>query len=316
VFEVPAGHEVTLHRASIEPGVVRSPGGVVLAHFGGAGDEPDHELDAMLRVLAERMRGDVAPAFLVNAETAITVEDLCAPAEPPSTRLESPVLWIFHYGGAAQLCADPRRLDLITERMRALKAQQVFQVVYVVGALARSHASFIERVRDLGIGLRHPDVSDRQHVVLVEVQRPGGTTLSALAGTPDDGATLAPDEPLVAFRSPCLAPLVLDLKRDPDTTEIVRVLKARTLPLLLIGDPKTGGVSFRQFGDTVVIPAFSDLPALQRSAAAIGLAAGSYRVAQMDARMLFELAESKNVSVAICAFRENTQVWAVLPSLD
>jgi hypothetical protein len=36
----------------------------------------------------------------------------------------------------------------------------------------------------------------------------------------------------------------------------------------------------------------------------------------MDARALFALAADRNVPVAICAFRGNTQVWGVVQALD
>jgi hypothetical protein len=315
VFEVPAGHQVALHKASLEPGVTRTPGGVVLAQLGCAGDDSDRELDAIFRSLDELVRKDGPPTYLVNTDNPVTVADLLAPTQPPSTRLESPVLWIFHHGSWASLCSDWRRMKRVLERMHALKAQDVFQSVCVVAPLSRSHAEFVELVRDLGIELRHAEVSERSRVVLVEVLRPEGLTLSALAGIP--APSTSDDEELVPYRSPWIGRLVLELRdREGDTSEIVEALKARTFPLLLIGSPETGGVSLRQFGETVVIPAFTDLPALHRSALAIGLGADAYRVARMDARALFALAADRNVPVAICAFRGNTQVWGVVAALD
>jgi hypothetical protein len=294
---------------------MRTPGGVVLAQLGCAGDDSDRELDAIFRSLDELVRKDGAPTHLVNAKNPVTVADLLAPTQPPATRLESPVLWIFHHGSWALLCSDRRRMKRVLERMQALKAQNIFQSVCVVAPLSRSHAEFVELVRDLGIEFRHAEVSERSRVVLVEVQRPEGLTLSALAGVP--AASTSEDEELVPYRSPWIGRLVLELRdRDGDASEVVEALKARTFPLLMIGNPETGGVSFRQLGEMVVIPAFTDLPALHRSALAIGLDADGYRVAKMQVRSLFEMAEYKGVPVAICAFRGNTQVWGAIPSLD
>ena len=251
----------------------------MLANFGCAGDDPDCELEAILQSLAEAARADVTPTFLLSAGKPVRVSDLFVPAQPAALRLESPVLWVFHQGGAASLSSDERRIDLVIDRMRALKAKQTFQTLYLVEAPSRAVLRFVEAIRDVGVEIRRPDARDGSHAVLVEVHRPEGRILSALAGTPDAFAAAdARDEQLIPLRSPRLGRLVLELhaRNDGDVNEIVQALKARTLPLMLIVDPTTRGVAQRSFGNQVALPTFSDMPSLQRAARDMGLTANSY----------------------------------------
>jgi hypothetical protein len=292
---------------------------VVLANVGCAGDDPDRELEAILRSLSEAVRGDVAPTFLVNAGKPVTVSDLFVPAQPVTMRLESPVLWVFHQGGAASLCGDTRRIDFVLDRMRELKAKQGFQTVYLVERPSRLLLGFVDGIRDVGLEIRRPDARDGSHAVLLEVHRPEGRILSALAGTPDAFATVdTRDEQVIPLRSPYLGRLVLELhaRNNGDVSEIVQALKARTLPLMLIVDPATRGAAQRSFGNQVALPTFSDMPTLQRAAREMGMAANSYGVAMFDARALFAMAEGQRVAVAICAYRESSPVYAVLNSLS
>jgi hypothetical protein len=216
------------------------------------------------------------------------------------------------------LCGDKRRVDLIVERMRELKAKQAFQTVYIVEQPSRSILGLVDCIREIGVEIRRPDSRDGSHAVLLEVHRPEGRILSALAGTPDAFASAdARDQQLIPLRSPYMGRLVLELhaRNNGDVSEIVQALKARVLPLLLIVDPATRGVAQRSFGNLVALPAFSDMPCLQRAAREMGMAANSYGIAAFDARALFAMAESQRVDVAICAYRESTPVYAVVRDL-
>lgn len=312
---VPPGHHVALYSASTEPSVARTPGGVVVANFGCVGDEPDGELDVVLREVTE-MRESVAPTFL--ATTAGAISELFVPAQPRTVRLESPVLWVFHHGGATSVCSDQRREDLIIGRMTALKAQGAFQVVYIVEPSSTMISAFVTRVRELGIETRHPNAHTAQ-TVLIEVTRPDGRILCALAGTIESFGAAAGtgDAQLLPLRSPRLARLILRLHTQPgaDLSEVVQELKRRTLPLLMIVDPGTRRVAHRSFGGTAAWPVFSDLPCLQRAAREMGIAPSAQGVAAFAVPELFALAQAKQLAVAICAYRADEPIYAVIRSL-
>jgi hypothetical protein len=252
---VPPGHHVKVHRVSAEPGVVRTEGGVIVAGLGSAGDDPDRELAEITSAVNDAVR--IADGSTVLA-TAHTLSDLFAPADPPVVRVRSPVIWTFHMGGVASLYADSRRADALLEFVAALRAQQLPQIVYVIEAPSRAVLDFVGRLRGLAIEVRRPP--DANGSVLVEVMRPEGIRLSAHLGVPFDQAAATREEPLVPFRSPLVSRLVRELHatRSSNNSALRSALKARTLPLLLIVDPSTRGVSERSFGNVRAIPVFSD----------------------------------------------------------
>lgn len=309
---VPDGHQVKIHGIHIEPGVTCTEGGVILAHLGSAGDDPDRELAAITTAVDEALQGE-ALTFLANAQA---LSDLFAPANTPIVQLRSPIVWTFHVGGVASLYADSRRVDALLESMAAPRAQDVLQIVCIVEAPSRPVLEFVERLRQLAIEVRRP--GDARGSVLAEVKRPEGMMLSALIAGPFESNPVVRDEPLLAYRSPLVGNLVRELHatRSSDDSALRAALEARTLPLLLIGDPATRGVMQRNYGNVVAIPTFSDLPSLQRATTEMGMAAGSYGVMALDARALFGMAEAQRSAVALCAYQDGVPVYAMLTSSE
>lgn len=312
-MRVPAGHTVQMYWASPEPNVSRSDGGVVLAHLGSAGDDPDRELESILAALGEAVRTDVAPTFLVNNQRTLSLSDLFAPAEPSVDRVMSPVIWTFHHGGAASLCTDSRRVDLVVARMRELATRGVVQTVFVEDPPARAAAPLFERVHELGLSFRRPDTTQEPATILLEVQRPDGTIVCAWAGKPAERTFEKSPGPVMPLRSPRLAPIILDRNRT-DNTELLEVLRARTLPLLLMVDAKTGRPPLRGWGNVTAVPAYSDLPSLELAARELGWKPGTFPVAMVDVGALFAQAAAQRIGIAICAYRGDTPVYVLLPS--
>ncbi len=308
---VPDGHRVFLYNATVDPDVSRSRGGVVLANFGALGDDPDGELATVLTAIGKALDSATAPTLVSRAPD---IKGMFAPADPDVVEVRSPVLWIFHDGGVASLCGDAGRVALVLERMRWTASQQIFQAVYLVDAASAPVRAFLDRVRELDIDVRRPD--GRQAEVLVEVERPEGRVVSALAGPPYDlGGAVADDIGRLPLRSPLLSRLVRELhaRGDNDLRAIVDALRVRTLPLLVIVDPATRKPLIQRHGTVDVMPVYPDQLMLERAAREMQLPPRSYGIAAMEVRPLFELAAG-TVPIAICAYREETPIYVVVPS--
>jgi len=103
----PEGHEVMAFHALPNPVVFLTKGGVILASFGVAGDDPDQELDGIVRGVGGMLDKELPPARLVNANRAVRIDELFAPAQPAILPFRTPVSWIFHHGTVASL-STPR----------------------------------------------------------------------------------------------------------------------------------------------------------------------------------------------------------------
>ena len=188
---VPEGHEIIVHHATPEPSVVCTRGGVVLANLGVAGDDSDVELDAVLRGIEAALDADAAPALLVKSDRGQWLHDLLAPTDQKVVPLRSPLIWIFHQGSVQSLSAEPRRLQAVLRCMYVLsrKEEPVLQVAYLVEPPSPGTLPFVRLVRGLSLGVRQPQDQEGSPCVLIEVVRPEGVILCALAGEqyPGDG---------------------------------------------------------------------------------------------------------------------------------
>lgn len=182
---VPEGHKILFYRAPIEPGLQRTPGGLLIASLGAAGDEPDRELDQLLRDVEAALREPSSPARLVNADGPLHVSDLFAPSRPPVLEFPSPIQWVFHRGCADVTAADPRRLQALLRRLHKISAMQppsIPQSAYIADNPSPTTLQLARLLRDLGLEVRQPE--DKTGPILVEVHRPEGHVLCALAGPP------------------------------------------------------------------------------------------------------------------------------------
>jgi hypothetical protein len=130
----------------------------------------------------------------------------------------------------------------------------------------------------------------------------------------------APGEPLVSsvLRAPRLGRLLLAVADGADRawSALYEELLSREIPLLLIVDPETRGATLRQWpGGLEGMAVYGDRASLSTSAAALGLAAGSFAIAEMPPRVLFEWVAGNGRALALNVFRAPDEpVYIPLPA--
>jgi hypothetical protein len=191
---VPEGHELIIHCPTFEPSVIRTRGGMVLANFGAAGDDPDVELDAILRGIEAALDEDAAPALLAKSDRGQRLHELFAPTDQQVVPLRSPLIWIFLQDSVQSLGAEPRRLQAVLRCMYVLSRKEeapIMQVAYLVEPPSPDTLPFVRLIRGLSLGVRQPHDQEGGPCVLIEVVRPEGVILCALAGEQYPGGSLA-----------------------------------------------------------------------------------------------------------------------------
>jgi len=180
---VPPGHEVATYQAGFDPGLDRTRGGLLVANLGAAGDEPDRELDDLLRQVEAALREPVQ-ARVVKANGPISLSDLFAPSQPQVLTFPSPLNWVFPPGAADSLAADSGRLQRFLRFCHAVGARrnpEIQQAAYFMDGPAPATLALARWLRALGVEIRQP--ADQVPLIL-EVQRPEGYVLSVLTGPP------------------------------------------------------------------------------------------------------------------------------------
>jgi len=338
---VPDDHEVTIFHMSIEPGVLVTEGNVIIANFGVAGDDADKELDEILAAVDSALAAD-ATAQLVTESGPILLSSLFAPNVLKTLSVRSPITWVFHDGSVLSTMASERRRGLVISFMQRLARASIPQAVYFVEPPEPSVALFAQHMIGLGVGLRQPDANEGDLTIQIEVKRPDGI-FTVLAGTPIplDGlpelykpgalAALPPqvvtrrvekleitDRP-VAFRSPRLRQLMLDLETSSDQEEqmssLLEELIARDLPLFLLRSPTSEELETRTFGGERALPVYADVICLHWAAADGNLAKDAYVPGPADPAPLIKHAASGNLGLAIGAYKDRqTPFYTVLPA--
>lgn len=355
---VPRGHGVLVHAAPVEPSVQSTVGNVVIAGFGVAGDDPERELAHVLGALDAASREPAGPALVVFVNRELRISELFAPADPEVVRSHAPVLWVFHRGSVAAMAADPRRLQALLRTMhrrRNTTNQPTSQAVYIVDPPGPRTLPFARLVRGLGIPVKQPDDRDGDLVIMIEVERPEGIVLCALAGRdysddgpPDPHANIcneardraeaagdaalverlgaderaglaeriaAPEAPPAVLRAHRLGRMILALEREePDALDaLCAELLTRTAPIYLMRDPETRAIEVRVYGDVGrALPTFADLLSLERASRDMGLSPDAFEIRVVRVHQLLAMAADGGVGVAICTYRDDTPVYAVL----
>ncbi|MEP7013462.1 MAG: hypothetical protein ABJC13_24330 [Acidobacteriota bacterium] len=181
----PEGHKVLGYPPSLEPGLVRTSGQVLIANLGVAGDDSDRELEDLFLEVEIALREPREPAHLVNFNREVRIDELFAPANPPVLPFQSPIHWIFHQGSVSSILASPQRLQTFLRRLyeiSAFKAPPISQAVYLVDAPTPATLAFARLLRGLDLEVRQPQ--DVPSALLFEVHRPEGPILTLMAGAP------------------------------------------------------------------------------------------------------------------------------------
>src|SRR5258706_9856804 len=117
---VPAGHYVTLYRMEASPRGVRAGSGLVLAHFGPGGDDPD-EIDAIFTEALECARA--TPNAIHFARDAYALSDLFMPAKPSLLDAQGAIAWTVREDGLAAI-RDGANVDALVARFERVALAQ------------------------------------------------------------------------------------------------------------------------------------------------------------------------------------------------
>lgn len=338
---VPEGHQVAVFSPTIEPSVQRSPGGVVIACFGLAGDDADRELAHVLTSV-DKLLAENTTATLVNENRPLRVDELFAPAMPSTAETRSPISWVFHEGSVTSMMTSASRRESLFRFLHRAAAAGINQAVYVIDQPIPSVVSFVQLARGLDLELRQPDDSHGDLALQVEVKRPTGQVLTVLAGTPLplDGidlpykpgelTELGPDELAtrvraldvedrpISFRSPRLRERMIELRDSGDpgsVATLVELLLTRDVPVFMFRDPKRDAIELRGFGDETTVPVYADVMALEWAAVDLGKPKGSWIPGAVEPASLIAHAAASHHGIAVCTYIDRkTPMYAVVPA--
>jgi hypothetical protein len=283
---VPAGHRIDVVSASPLPCVMVRKGGAWIAQLGLGSDAQAAELEVVLAEL-DKLRVALPPR-VVFAQ-GVQLNALFAPANPPVTACEGLLLWVID---AAAL------LPAVAERLVAqLRAHAIPQVVFVRDASSAAARAVIAAIQALGIETR--ELEPPSDAALVEVVRPDGFVITALAGKPCENCDPAPFAARAAAvdRAPRLRALVET--SDTDRRALYAELATRVIPFVAIAQP-TGALRLRTWPDGfTALPVYADRASLLQAVRALEMPAESFAVAEIAPRALFEWASAQRLTVAI-----------------
>lgn len=306
---VPEGHEVEIYRATAEPRLTRSRGGVWIANLGLGSDEAIQELRAlMLAVEGALERMGRAPVLL--ASRAERLSDLFAPAEPAVAQSPGAVLWIVDRGSLAGWIEHPALREELLRRWAGLGGGQeapLRQWVYFLDGTWSGARLLAPLLAEIGVEAR---TADEEGAVLVEVRRPEGTILSAAMGAPCSPAPAkadAEEEPQAPARAPRLGRFLLEAaqaRSNEAWRALCEELLRRDAPLVVMAS-EDGAVTPRAWpGVGLAMPVYPDLRSVEQAAEDLGMAPGSVGLAAMPPRDLFAWAAGLDTALALNVYRD------------
>lgn len=297
---VPDGHAVVIHPAPEAPAVTVSPVGVVLAHFGHGGDDPD-ELISLLEAV-KRASTTAAPGRSRGwVGASVTLADLFA-AEDPVVSVEGPALvCTIREGGLHALRDAGARAAFETWYRSVLPLRPVFAVV---GRPSLEDPGW-SCLAALDASLSHVE---NAHEVYVEVLRPNGITYCGLVGESPQSVELAPPAEGPLVRAPRYARQLLAAMKSGGNAPAFAALRSLRAAGFLAGTD--GGVAMMSFPSLRVpmLPVFGDLASLARMAQETGRLPGTYAFGGLPPTKLFAWARSQGFGLALGAYRDDGKV--------
>ena len=327
VTRVPEGHRASTFQAAPAPGLEHTPGGVLLAHLGTSSDDAAQEFAALADAV-ERALSRPTVEVIMSAEDG-SLSKLFATADPLVIRVRHAVIWTLYSDVLAAWAEDRPRLRMQLRRLHQIGARVTprgMQQIHVVGKLRPGLEALVQLLEDSGIRMWH---SETDAVVMAEVQRPDGVTLSVLIGTPlrpsparewslarpSLGAALVDAElerrlgaaggsPAPVTRAPRLRrALLAEVDGAAPRASLLVELAGLRHPLLLLANAD-GTLSLREWpGVGPSLVAYPDLSSLGRTVAALALAPGTFAVTPMTARRLFAWAAELGKCVMLNVYR-------------
>ncbi len=300
---VPEGHSVVVYDAAAEPAVQRTESGLVLAHFGVGGDDPDEifgvaeKADALLRSLPS-----TSPAIHF-ARTPRSLSKVFAPASVDTLEVRAGVVWTARQDGLATVLDVPA----LAERLLAVWQRLSFAHHWL--AVADDSWS---PTPALDGGLRSAQVgvfrSAANDPVLVEVRRPDGLCIHGFVGqAPTISTAVAPARPLA--RAPRLRRLLLDAVSGGATGPLFQELRGRQTPLVFFVDKRGVPPTMKWPGEAEpFLPVFGDLRALDRAGRELGAPPQGLAVAAMRPTELSAWARKAGLRVVLGVYPDEGAV--------
>ena len=287
---VPEGHAIDVTVAQPLPRVTVRPGGAWIAQLGLGSDAADTELDAVIAEV-EALIAAPRPRVIV-AQVNGHLQELFAPSDPAVMPVDGLLAWVID---ADALASTP----LLAGRfMDQLRKHALPQTVFVRESASERSRAMIAAIQAAHIGVRELEPPDAP--ILVEVSRPGGVILTALAGKPCPALPIGglPGGVVSVARAPRLRALLLGVA-DAGRAALYAELSARQIPLVAIGH-LTGAVQLRTWPDGfTALPVYADRMTLVAAARAQAMPPASFSIVEMIPRALFAWASKQGFAVAI-----------------
>ena len=287
---VPDGHRIDVTVAWPQPRVTVCGGGAWIAQLGLGSDAQDSELDAIIAELDARLAKPRPPVVVANPNGSL--EELFAPHDPTVMPLDGLLLWVID---ADALGCTPLVAGRLVDQ---LKKHAIAQTVFVRDASSERSRAVIAAIQTLSIGVRELQPPDA--AVVIEVLRPGGILLTALAGTPIP--TLPPSGLPGGVASVARAPrlrALLVASADASRKALYAELSTREIPLVALAHP-SGALQLRTWPDgTTALPVHADRMSLLATARELGLPADAFAIVEVVPRALFARASKEGWAVAI-----------------
>lgn len=186
---VPPGHQVTVYSAAPCPALIRSEGGVLLAHLGTSSDNADIELEKLCAEIGAVLMAPPPDVHIVSGP--ISLGGILATREPQWAPQPGLLLWTIHRSALVDWASEPVRMRQLLRRLYRTGESQwpgLRRGIFVAEIHPVKDRAIVQILDGLDIPVR---TTAREHEVLVEVLRPDGRRCSGCVG---DHIALRADE--------------------------------------------------------------------------------------------------------------------------
>ena len=284
---VPVGHLVKTYDAQPEPSVEATSTGLLLAHLGYGGDDPDEAMSLCDEVYAQLGRTKENPPITQFVTSPRAVSDLFVPNVPVTRGIRGGVVWTARRDALTAVLEDSAARARLFSKFQELSPTPQWFIVddeWTAGDGPLAH------LRSLGLEVIRTEAGAP---FLVEVRRSDGLTIAGFVGGPPHfGAANTSRQPLV--RAPRLRRVLLAAMANGVSPSFYEELRSRkSLLLFFVIADRTPGMTQWPGDNGVWLPVFADLQSLHRTARDLGKRPQSYGVGGLPSRELFAWAQNK-----------------------
>jgi hypothetical protein len=303
---VPPGHGVRLYDVAADPFVIRTGSGVIVAHLGFGGDEPDEVDEVFEKVSA--LLGDRAPSVRFVSQP-VAINDLFAPAPVELEELHDVVVWTARSDTFVSQMAVTS-MERLLERFRRCGSRSQ----WLVSVDTLEDRELVEGLARLGIGL----VTCAAQPFLAEVDRPDGISVVGFVATAHGEQPRSIPGTAGLIRAPRLRRLLLAVAEEPSADSwrsLLDELLRREHPLLFVVEE--GRPSMMKWpGLDAALPVFADLRSLMRAAAELQRQPGTYGIGVLAGRKLYSYAHENRLPLAMNVYPDEGPARYVVLTLD